>query len=101
LKIEYKTSDAGPNVKFIEEHSASKWLGLVAALLFLPFFGLYSSLGVATYFGIAFLLAIIFGRLYVLFGVSGLQLTEDGLTLVRSLFFLRTTPYTSARTLRS
>jgi hypothetical protein len=94
LKVEYKTSEAGLDVKFIEEHSVSKWLGLVAALLFLLFFivvALTSNLGVMTYFGIALLLAIIFNRLYVLFGMSGLQLTEDRLILTRRLFSLRTT----------
>ena len=94
MKVEYKTSDAGLDVKFIEEHSVSKWLGLVAALLFLIFFiviALVSNLGVMTYFGIALLLAVISNRLYVLFGISGLQLTKDRLILTRSLFFLRTT----------
>ncbi len=94
MKVEYKISNAGLDVKFIEEHSLSKWFGLIVGLLFLLLFiflAFSSNLGVASYFGIAFLLAIVFYRLYVIFGVSGLQLTEDRMVLIRSLFFLRTT----------
>jgi hypothetical protein len=93
LKVEYSTSGTDLDVRFIEEHSASKWLGLVIALILLPVFiviAVVSNFGVATYLGIAFLLAILFGRVYVLFGVSRLHITEDRLVLTRSLFFLRT-----------
>ncbi len=94
MKVEYKASDAGLDVKFIEEHSVSKWLGLAVALILLAFsifMALDSTLGVASYFGIAIVLGINFSRLYVLFGVSGLQITDDRLILTRNLFFLRTT----------